>query len=170
MSKENVFSAKSNRYCLFSRWYQVLAIFPKYPQGSFVPAFLRFISPLWSEAPLSAGSQRTGLGPPSADMDTGMHVYQQVNISLLWSSDFTSDRGDNAEEWQLPNTQGMDFSGDSWWRLCVPRRRHGFGPWAGKIPWRRKWQPTPVFLPGKFYKQRSLVGSRPQDCKGSDTT
>ena len=29
-------------------------------------------------------------------------------------------------------------------------RRHGFKPWAGKIPWRRKWQPTPVFLPGKF--------------------
>ena len=28
------------------------------------------------------------------------------------------------------------------------RRRHGFDPWVGKIPWRRKWQPTPVFLPG----------------------
>ena len=30
-------------------------------------------------------------------------------------------------------------------------------PWAGKIPWRRKWQPTPVFLPGKSHGQRSLV-------------
>ena len=30
-------------------------------------------------------------------------------------------------------------------------RRHGFNPWVGKIPWRRKWQPTPVFLPGKFH-------------------
>ena len=37
-------------------------------------------------------------------------------------------------------------------------RRHGFDPWAGKIIWRRKWQPTPVFLPGKLYGQRSLVG------------
>ena len=33
-----------------------------------------------------------------------------------------------------------------------------FDPWVGKIPWRRKWQPTPVFLPGKFPGQRSLVG------------
>ena len=30
-------------------------------------------------------------------------------------------------------------------------RRHGFEHWAGKIPWRRAWQPTPVFLPGKFF-------------------
>ena len=34
-------------------------------------------------------------------------------------------------------------------------------PWVGKIPWRRKWQPTPVFLPGKFHGQRSLVGYSP---------
>jgi len=29
-----------------------------------------------------------------------------------------------------------------------------FDPWVGKIPWRREWQPTPVFLPGKFHEQR----------------
>ena len=40
-------------------------------------------------------------------------------------------------------------------------RRAGFGSWVGKIPWRRKWQPTPVFLPGKFHGQRSLVGCSP---------
>ena len=39
-------------------------------------------------------------------------------------------------------------------------RRLGFYLWVRKIPWRRKWQPTPVFLPGKFHGQRSLV--RPQ--------
>ena len=37
-------------------------------------------------------------------------------------------------------------------------RRHGFDPWVGKIPWRRKWQPTPVFLPGESQGQRSLAG------------
>ena len=37
-------------------------------------------------------------------------------------------------------------------------RRHGFIPWVGKIPWRRKWQPTPVFLPGKSHRQRNLAG------------
>ena len=34
-------------------------------------------------------------------------------------------------------------------------------PWLGKIPWRRKWQPTPVFLPGESHGQRSLVGYSP---------
>ena len=40
-------------------------------------------------------------------------------------------------------------------------KRHGFDPWVGKIPWRRKWQPTLVFLLGKFHGQRSLVGYSP---------
>ena len=40
----------------------------------------------------------------------------------------------------------------------------------GKILWRRKWQPTPVFLPGKFHRQRSLAGYRPWSCKDSDIT
>ena len=34
-----------------------------------------------------------------------------------------------------------------------------FNPWVRKIPWRRKWQPTPVFLPGKSHRQRSLVAT-----------
>ena len=45
-----------------------------------------------------------------------------------------------------------------------------FHPWVGKIPWRREWQPTPVFLPGEPHGQRSLVGFRPWDRKESDTT
>ena len=36
--------------------------------------------------------------------------------------------------------------------------RNRFDPWAGKIPWRRAWQPTPVLLPGESHGQRSLVG------------
>ena len=38
------------------------------------------------------------------------------------------------------------------------RQRYGFDPWVRKIPWRRKWQPTPVFLLGEFHGQRNLVG------------
>ena len=49
-------------------------------------------------------------------------------------------------------------------------RRLGFDPWVGKIPWRRKWQPTPGFLPGKSLGQRSLVGYSPWGRKESDTT
>ena len=37
----------------------------------------------------------------------------------------------------------------------------GFCSWVGKIPWRRKWQSTPAFMPGKFHGQRSLVGYSP---------
>ena len=40
-------------------------------------------------------------------------------------------------------------------------RDRAFDPFIGKIPWRRKWQPTPVFLPGKAHGQRSLAGYSP---------
>jgi len=36
-----------------------------------------------------------------------------------------------------------------------------FDPWVEKIPWRRNWQPTPVFLHGEFYRPRSLVSKHP---------
>ena len=48
--------------------------------------------------------------------------------------------------------------------------RPRFDPWVRKIPWRRKWQPTPVFLPGEFHGQRSLVDYSPRGHKELDTT
>ena len=45
-----------------------------------------------------------------------------------------------------------------WRRICL-QCRSGFDPWVGKIPWRREWLPTPVFLPGEFHGQRSLAGT-----------
>ena len=42
--------------------------------------------------------------------------------------------------------------------------------WVGKIPWRKKWQPTPVFFPGQFHLQRSLVGCSPWGRRESDLT
>ena len=53
---------------------------------------------------------------------------------------------------------------------CRRHRRQRFSPWVRKIPWRRKWQPTPVFLPGKSHGRRSLVGHGPQGHKESGTT
>ena len=53
------------------------------------------------------------------------------------------------------------------WKRC---KRHPFDPWVGKIPWRKKWQPTPVFLPGKSHGQKRLAGCSPWGCKESDTT
>ena len=49
-------------------------------------------------------------------------------------------------------------------------RRTRFNLWVGKIPWRRKWPPTPVFLPGRSHGQRGLVGYSPYCHKESDTT
>ena len=43
-------------------------------------------------------------------------------------------------------------------------------PWVRNIPWGRKWQPTPVFLPGEFHGQRSLVGYSLQGHEELDTT
>ena len=49
-------------------------------------------------------------------------------------------------------------------------RRHRCSPWVRKIPWRRKWQPAPVFLPGKCQGQRRLAGCSPWGLEESETT
>ena len=65
----------------------------------------------------------------------------------------------------------LDFPGGSDGKAsCLQCGRPGFDPWVGKIPWRRKWQPTPVLLPGKSHGQRSLVGYSPRVHKEADTT
>ena len=52
---------------------------------------------------------------------------------------------------------------------CRRGKRHQFHPWVGEIPWRRAWQPTPVFLPGKSHGQRSLAATVHR-VRQSDTT
>ena len=55
---------------------------------------------------------------------------------------------------------------------CQSRRhkKHRFNPWVGKIPWRKNWQPIPIFTPGEFHRQRSLEDHSPWGGKESDTT
>ena len=53
------------------------------------------------------------------------------------------------------------YSGKELTCQCKRGKRHGFDPWVKKILWRRKWHPTPVFLPGKFLGQRRLVSYSP---------
>ena len=53
---------------------------------------------------------------------------------------------------------------------CRRRKRLEFNHWVRKIPWKRAWKPTPVFLPGKFHGQRSLARYTPEGCKELDTT
>ena len=55
-----------------------------------------------------------------------------------------------------------------WWlsskELSCQCRKWGFDPWIKKMTWRRKWQPTPVFLPRKSHRQKSLAGYSPWGC------
>ena len=71
-----------------------------------------------------------------------------------------------------------DSTGVPWWLSglkkkkrhlkCSSHRRLGFDHWVEKIPWRRTWQPIPIFSPGKSHGQRRLEGYSPLGCKESD--
>ena len=72
------------------------------------------------------------------------------------------------------DNEGWGFPGDANGKEpdCQYRRhqKHGFDPWFRKIPWRREWQPTPVFLAGESLGQRSLEGCNLWGHKESDMT
>ena len=70
----------------------------------------------------------------------------------------------NSKHSELPRwLSGKEFT-CQWGR----HRRHWFDSWVGKIPWRKKWQPAPVFLPGKSHGQRRLAGYSLWCCEESD--
>ena len=89
-------------------------------------------------------------------------ICQQIWKTQPWTQDWKSSvfipipKKGNAKECsataQLHSSQS----------ICLQCRRPGFYPCVRKIPWRRKWQPTPVFLPGESHGRRSLVGDSPQ--------
>ena len=64
----------------------------------------------------------------------------------------------------------MGLPGGSDGRVCLQCRRPGLSPWVGKIPWRKEWLPTPVFLCGGAPGQRSVAGCSSQGCKEPDAT
>ena len=65
----------------------------------------------------------------------------------------------------LHSTHGSDGK-----EFCLQCRRSRFDLWIGKIRWRREWQPIPVFLPGEFHEQKSLMGYSLYGPKESETT
>ena len=107
-------------------------------------------------------------------------VYSHVNTSsgnhsmetTLWNSSRNHCiGGGQTEKMQQPAFPGLGrVSGkepNCQWRRHMRLR---FDPWVMKFPWRRKWQPTPKFLPGESHGQRSLVGYSPWGCRESDMT
>ena len=65
---------------------------------------------------------------------------------------------------------GFPDGSDSTEPACNVEDPSSIDPWLGKIPWRREWQHTSVFLSGEFHGQRSLVGHSLWGHKESDTT
>ena len=97
----------------------------------------------------------------------------------FWRSTWLRSVSEKCVQWERkPRRALWDFSAQLFrWSngkestcQCGRYRRRRLDPWAEKIPWRRKWQPTPVFLPGESHGQRNLVGYSPWSHKGSDMT
>ena len=74
----------------------------------------------------------------------------------------------------LGNFLWVLYFGFPWWlrqeRIHLQCKRLRFDPWVRKIPWRKEWLPTPVFLPGEFHEQGSLVGYCPWGHRELDMT
>ena len=131
-------------------------------RGSLIPGSKSGRSGFWTQAawlqrivsPLSS----TDSGKPSP-WDGNWLAYDHPNLdSILKSRDITLLT-------KVHIVKAMGFPGGTRGKepacQCRKHKRHRFNSWVGKIPWRRAWQPTPVFLPGEFYGQRSLEGYSP---------
>ena len=93
-------------------------------------------------------------------------------FSILWTVVYQASlsMGSSRQEYwsglPYPSAGELPDSACQWGRC----KRLGFNPWVWKIPWKRKWKPTPVFLRGESHGQRGLVGYSPRGHKESDTT
>ena len=77
-----------------------------------------------------------------------MYIGCNGKLRVLWVITYL-----NKHTWLPKWLTGKDFA--------CQCRKYRFHPWVGKIPWRRKWQPTPLFLPGESHRQRSLEDYSP---------
>ena len=133
-----------------------------------------------SSVPGSRRSAGEGIGYPLqyswaslvAQTLKNLPAMQNIQVpSLGWEDPLEEEMEthSNILAWKIPWTEepgGLQSMGSLRVRhMWCWRRRHkrrGFRPWVGKIPWRRAWQPTPVFLPGESHGQRSLARRRLQ--------
>ena len=90
----------------------------------------------------------------------GLRKKEDENrTAYSWSLHFMLKHGASPVTQQIKNPPVMQET-----------ERRGFDPWVREIPWRRNWQPTPVFLPGESHGQRSLGGYSPWSLERVDTT
>ena len=103
--------------------------------------------------------ERTGEEQVFEDMGIFFFVLERLN--------FTS--GNHVKNWVVLNLMASPGDSDGKESACSEGDQ-GFSLWVGRIPWRREWQPTPVFLPGESRGQRSLEGYNEWGHKESDMT
>ena len=133
---------------LWAPWEEGLFLIPNYPQclAQHLPCRSFSTSVCYFEMLL-----RQSLPPSPGRTD------EQVNNGCDYGSEFKANLKKHIRKKDYTN-------GTSGERACLPAgrcERRRFNSWVGKIPWRRKWQPTPVFLPGESHGQRSMTGYSP---------
>ena len=113
------------------------------------------VSEDWICSPSRGSAMNAGCGP-AEEVICRVHIFFQIPKGTHWREVVKGFPG--------------GISGKEPASQCRRHKRCRFNPWVRKIPWRRQWQPTPVFLPGESHGQRSLVGYSPWCLKESDMT
>ena len=111
-------------------------------------------------------------------LELTIHTARFIAHHSFLSTSSSAIRGSCFDSFVLSLFSNVLLEGSAWWcifrtnfpvdsegRVCLQWGRLRFDPWVRKIPRRRKWQPTPAFLPGKSYGQRSLAGNSSQGCR-----
>ena len=118
----------------------------------------------WNRSPAQVGCMRQALGPGALGRPRGTGWRGRWEGGSGWGT-HVNPWLIHFNVWQNPLQLKKKEK-----RICLQCRRPRFNPWVRKIPWRREWQTTLVFFPGKSHGQRSLEGYSPRGHKESDTT
>ena len=126
------------------------------------------------------GHAATRVRKPSSGLSCVRWALPSLGLSFPFckETELEEKKGSVAARTQALEPAAVSLNGLPWWLSgqesicqCRRHRRDGFDSWVGKIPWSgKKWQPAPVFLPGKSHGQRSLAGYSLGGHKETDTT
>ena len=146
--------------CPLSHWCHPTISSSVVPFSSRLQSFLTSGSFLMSQFFASGGQSRPKYWSFSFNINPSNEYSGLISFRMGWLDLFSE---------HLASAMGFPGGSEvkaSAWNAGDP----GFNPWVGKIPWRRKWQPTPIFLPGESHGWRSLVGYSSRGHKELDTT